>query len=573
MNVENLRPILLLTSALVLACAQPAPDGATLSAPAVPPAVTAAAGVAGVVASDPQPEEPQKTPQGTPIAPELNPEPATPAQAPVERVLWSGKKSPHAVGFSADGTKVAYAVPKWGMSADLYVSDVETTETRLVDHDVVAWFPKEPILLSDGGSYLVYRKTLDGGAGSWHDMDELWAWEWSTGQTWMISADAYRSSYRLTPDGQSVVFVDTQSRNLVVHDLDSRESVEIDTNVHAQPHQDVHQTLAISADSRLLAYTLGSSQTGALRVVDLDTLEIEDLAQTVNGRSLRFLGGGAWLSWVAGEKGAQALVQRHLIAGDQRVTGVGTGFTFIADGAHVAYLRESVSGGNELFFWSRALEQEASVDSDVRVGTLVVSPAQDAVVYLRDAEADPDSYAWIGELWIATVADGERSLITANAWGQGTWPSVFSPNGHWLTYRTGACGKQGAHHALDLLTGASHQLPLGTDCGKVYMMPDSTGMTYQRSSPKQLVEMNFADGHRTTLGTNPKAFSQSPDATKVVYSVSGGASSGLLAADWATGSMRSVTETYTTFVQNVSDTHFLYRVNGTKRELRLATLP
>ena len=31
-------------------------------------------------------------------------------------------------------------------------------------------------LLNDDGSRLVYRHTVDGGAGSWHDLGEVWSW-------------------------------------------------------------------------------------------------------------------------------------------------------------------------------------------------------------------------------------------------------------------------------------------------------------------------------------------------------------------------------------------------------------
>jgi len=531
--------------------------------------------VAGGNATQPTPPEKDPIAEGvvTVIVPVGEaPGVVAPAVEYEDRLLLSDAAYVDVVGFSDDGSTVAYFKQTAGLGSDLYVARLESGETRMVDKNVIAILPHEPIVLSPDGSSVMYRRTLDGGAGSWHNMSDLWAWTWASGEAWMVSKGVYQGSYRFTPDGQQVVYLHTQAKDLYVYDLATQEGTVLSDFV--VPHgNNAMQNFPMSADGKYLAYLQGYGGNASLHIVDLDTYEQQQLATQVVPRSARFVGEDQYLAYTVGKGALKTISQYHIETGDTVSTPPSKGWAFSTDWGHIAYLESSESTG-QLYVWSRETGESVSVDSDVKQSMYAWSPTGTDLVYYRGLEQSGSS-AW-GKLYAWHAAKDVRTLLAAYAWTDGNGPQLtFAPGGETLAYRSGDC-QTAANLRLVAIDGSSAHTVAQRTCGAVFARPDGSGFVFTTVEPAHLMEVSCDTGGVTQLAIAPVGQAVSPDATKTVHTLAPDdwVEPLLLVSNWDNANIRIIQGAgFGLKFEAVNDTHLVYSTSGPPSELWLAQLP
>ncbi len=490
-------------------------------------------------------------------------EPEEEAPAPVlsEQVLWSGAASWPKYGFSEDGSTVFYARSTLGLASDLYATRVATGETRFVSENVVAIYP-------DDGQTILFRRTVDGGGGSWHDLGELWAYDWKTHQETLISETVVRHAYRFVPGDDAVVFVDTLAKALTHFDLKTQQTIELDSNVWTVPWANPVQGLPMSEDGTYLAWTANK----ALKLAALDTMTVTTVSEHAVNRTARF--DGDWLTWHEpdiDENGGKEyrVVSRRLDDGATVASSAGVSHV---PGEHgvVAYLTDFDDQSlATLEVWDRATLSTVTVDTKVAHGDLMFDPTGRNLLYMRKPSHDTDSYADHGPLWRYDVDTGDRTLVHPDAWQAWGTLGIFDPSGDHLVYRTGPCNEVGLH-LLDVESGAEVKLPSYT-CDAPFMQPDATGMIFERHKPNQLLRHEFGAPAPILVAEDSLGFMATPSGGGSAHIISG-LDPALLLMNWTTGA-----EVRKEFgkpkLLAVSDTHVLYRTTKGGHRLRLQELP
>ena len=551
----------MLAGLLIAACAQnPAPGSAPYVLSPTPPTITTEAPAPGPAPGVIEPIGGQaQTPTETPATPE-------PSLTPTDRVLWTGKESWESAVFSEDGSVLAFTRRTSGLAGELWLTDTATGETRVVADDVVAIFPGSKPKLNADGSVVLFRRTLGGGGGSWHDMGELWTWDWVTGETQLVSESAHKATYRFTADGSAVLYVHTQAGALIHYDLETQEQVELDTDVHVEAWMPGEQVLHISPNGRWLAYAKGDGNQAELYLMDLDTLEGTLVSGEAAPRSIRL--DDQWLGWRVNEGEPSRIHERRHADGEEVWSGLGVGQEF-GDNGTVAYLENHASGFGDLVVWSRHTGVELAIDTGVRHGAFEFDPFGTHVVYMR--ALDTTSFGYRGALWLAEVGSNVRVKVHDDALYPSGWFVAFDPTGRFLVYRHWDCAAGGIY-VHDIETQETLAIGKGI-CDRPYMLPDGSGLVVARDTPSDLMRYDFADGSLTWLAGTPHQHLESPDATRTAHTVGGaGYGDGVLRlTDWATETVFAV-PVHGAWPLAISDQHVVYR-RTEPHQLRLVTLP
>lgn len=501
---------------------------------------------------------------------------AAPESVWTDRLLLSEAGFMDAVGASADGSTVAYFRQTTGLASDLYVTRTDTGETRLVDEGVVAMIPNQPVVVSPDGATVLFRRTLDGGAGSWHAMNDLWMWGWEEGETVLISEGVFQSSYRFTPDGTRVIFAHTWAKDLYLYDLATRELTLISENVYPTA-QNPHQSFPVSDDSRYLGYTTGYGNAVVLHLLDMETWEDIELAEKVVDRSARFVGAG-WLAYNTSGAGGQTVHQFDLGSGEAVATELGNGFRASAGYEHIAYIAAADGLTGELRVWSREENTSISVDSGVHQRLYAFDESASQLVYTRLLEPSGNKDFW-GPLHAWSPVDGTRKKLADYAWTDGkSLDVVFTPDAKRLAYRSGACGVAGNLRLVGLSPGddAAPAIIGQRACGAAYATPDGASIVFASQEPARLKEYSVDTQTTATLAEGPIAVASSPDGAITVHTLQPDVDAApyLRITNWETGDVRIITTDEPGLaLEVVTDTHLVYLVSGPPAQLWLAELP
>ncbi|HIA00731.1 MAG TPA: hypothetical protein EYN06_01685 [Myxococcales bacterium] len=496
-------------------------------------------------------------------------------------VLWSGPQV-NWVSFSKDGSKIVFAHQTSGMAHDLYVSDVKTGETRFVSHNVVTTTPYEGVHMNNDGTRLMYRRTVDGGAGSWHDLGEIWTWDWNTSVAYQIAPSALRSSFRFSPTGNHAVYVDTQAHDLILHDFDTKKNTEVDVNIWASPNVNSLQTLPMSDNGLYLAYSKGSTSKSDLYLYNIESNTKELISNIAKVRSIRFEDNSSSLVWMEstnvyvqkknGSKiKAERLASHNLISHKTVNSGTASYVIWSQDGNKAAFVREPRI--SELIIWDRITGDEITVDIEVQPASYTFSPSGQKLSYKQQVE---NASAYIGSLVLFDINTGDNTVLEQDVslYSNGMW---FSKDGKKLVFEPNACKNKDDMNAkvIDLTTLEKQPLPGGFTCS-VYMNPDNSGFTFTLNSlGPGLAEHSFESQSTVQLSNAHTTVQSSPNGWASVYSYPRSLWQGwnIHLINWKTHKEVLVEEEGKLWISAVSDTHVAFRTGGSNSRLSLVQLP
>lgn len=176
---------------------------------------------------------------------------------PQDLLLWEGKGNVQPVGFSPDGQMFAFLTDVELLEGTLNLIDLQTFEVRKVDDQVVWAVGPHAIGFSDDGRELVYRRSHDDPAlGDWTFQSALWRWSWDGEGPVQVAEMSVRSGYRITPDGEQIVFARTD-KSIWVHRVATGEEQAIAETAWFSVYGNVMNAMPISEDSRFLALVTG----------------------------------------------------------------------------------------------------------------------------------------------------------------------------------------------------------------------------------------------------------------------------------------------------------------------------
>ncbi|MFT7623202.1 MAG: hypothetical protein ACI9WU_002381 [Myxococcota bacterium] len=568
-NIERMSVVVSL-ALFTVACGMEPARGGRQVVTAPPASVDVGAWANLPVVSDPDPTAPPQVTEDVPGSAGVEPS--------ADRVLLSSTGHVDLVGFSGDGVRAVYHQQLTGLSSNAYILDTETGETRLVDTDVIAIFDHEPIRIAENGSSLLFRKTLNGGAGSWHSMNDLWAFDWGTGVSRLLSPQVVTGSYQLTPDGRQAVYVHTQARRLFVADVAGTAVVELATGVYAGPGLPAEQTLPISPDGSKLAYmTSSNNKEAALYLVDLGTMQTIQLSASAYPRSARFLPGGG-LEYLDVAGGGSRLVQYDPVLATQTVSEHGTGWVRDQDSRQVAHLVDGAGSSGELRVWNHETGLTVSVDSAVRLAQYAFGPSSETaqplrLAYVRNAETVGGG-GLIGELWVSDLAAGTRTRIHTAAYTDSSIPFSFTAGGEQLVFRTGPCSVPAALHVWSFSTNTSTVATPGRTCQPVIPLPDGSGLLFH-ADPELAMELEFDTGTLTELASGCKTTTTSANGGATVHTLHafGSPAQTLLVTNWNTGGTQVLAGASGAQLVALTDTHVVWLEQDAVNTLHLTELP
>ncbi|MCA9668512.1 MAG: hypothetical protein KC503_23130 [Myxococcales bacterium] len=196
------------------------------------------------------------------------------------RFVTSAERSLRVVGFSRDGSTLAYLVgdAKSGLYGALYLYDVDGDSTRLVDERAL-WVQHGPQLSADGRSVL-YRRAPDAPADfDWTFRSALYVYRADAGAAQHLDDAVLRASFQLSPDGQRAVYVRGADRELLLW-RPGRPRDLVASRVYAQPYASARTNHPLDSSGRYLAYL---DRDDAVHLVDLTS----GLDRTVGTRAVR----------------------------------------------------------------------------------------------------------------------------------------------------------------------------------------------------------------------------------------------------------------------------------------------
>ncbi|MFT5432172.1 MAG: hypothetical protein ACI9OJ_002870 [Myxococcota bacterium] len=332
-------------------------------------------------------------------------------------LISSGSKFSDLLGLSEDGSQIAYARDRSGMGGDVYSRDLESDETRLVGENVMVVIPNSlPVLRSDGRSAL-FRTVVDGG-GSWHAMEELWQWDWSSGRVSLVHEAVFRGGYGYAND--IVIFAEATNRDLHVM-FPGEASIVVDTDVWVPSWET--SPFKQSPDHETLAYVTGSTGKGTLTLLDLtaDLPTPEVIGEQIESRTVRFDESGDWL--VYSEDLTDGVWTQFRLSDGARFSPGHTyhalhsptwqGVAFLSDIGGKGNAAGDTGDAGQLRYYDVTTGESTVIAESVLRGHYQFSADGNHLVYGTRLDWSAGQKL-TGELWIADLTSNTRALVATD---------------------------------------------------------------------------------------------------------------------------------------------------------------